>query len=297
MTREGHGAPLERLPLREAAHPVPDARCEAAAREVLDLVSAAHPDDVLLVLLSGGASALLSCPLGSLTRDDLALTTRELLACGAAGLESIPRDGGPEPEVASALELLGVALEHERFQAAATAVATELATRLDCERVALGFARNGQTRVEALSHSARFDDRAVLIRDIAAAMDEACDQDATIAVPAAEGGPAPLARARRRPRSLAGKASGSASARMATYCAVHSPIPGSARSASRVSSGEPAPSSVSSPFATARASARIAATRAPGMPMRARRASARTSGVGKSRTTEPCAAAFASGSP
>lgn len=83
VTKDGHGLPLERLGLREAAHPVPDVRCEAAAREALRLVADAAEDDVLLVLLSGGASSLLSCPLEGLAAADLAATTELLLATGA----------------------------------------------------------------------------------------------------------------------------------------------------------------------------------------------------------------------
>jgi glycerate-2-kinase len=83
VTKDGHGLPLRQLPLREAAHPVPDARSEAVAREALALVSTARSEDILLVLLSGGASALLSCPAAGLCAGDLAETTRLLLGSGA----------------------------------------------------------------------------------------------------------------------------------------------------------------------------------------------------------------------
>jgi glycerate-2-kinase len=83
VTKDGHGARLARMPLREAAHPVPDARCEVAAREALALVSAARREDVLLVLLSGGASSLLAAPAPGLALADLAETTRVLLSAGA----------------------------------------------------------------------------------------------------------------------------------------------------------------------------------------------------------------------
>jgi glycerate-2-kinase len=83
VTKDGHGLPLERLALREYSHPVPDSRGAAAAREALDLASRARPDDLLLVLLSGGASALLTAPLPGLEMGDLVETTRALLACGA----------------------------------------------------------------------------------------------------------------------------------------------------------------------------------------------------------------------
>jgi glycerate-2-kinase len=83
VTKDGHGLPLERLALREAAHPVPDARCEAAARAVLAAARDAEPAAWLVVLLSGGASALLTAPLPGLTQEDLWRTTRALLEAGA----------------------------------------------------------------------------------------------------------------------------------------------------------------------------------------------------------------------
>lgn len=83
VTKDGHGQALEHLALRESSHPVPDARGEAAAREALALVAGMRAEDTLLVLLSGGASALLGCPAESLAREDVAELTRLLLACGA----------------------------------------------------------------------------------------------------------------------------------------------------------------------------------------------------------------------
>jgi glycerate 2-kinase len=62
---------------------VPDERSAAAAREAEALVSGMRPEDTLLVLLSGGASALLACPAESLRRADVAELTSLLLASGA----------------------------------------------------------------------------------------------------------------------------------------------------------------------------------------------------------------------
>ncbi len=83
------------------------------------------------------------------------------------------------------LELVSTAVEQDRFQAAATAVVTELATRLKLERVSLGFIHGKHIKVKALSHSARFEGRQSLLRQIGAAMDEALDQERTIVYPAA----------------------------------------------------------------------------------------------------------------
>jgi RND family efflux transporter MFP subunit len=98
--------------------------------------------------------------------------------------------GIPERErLSMLLALIATALERRRFRAAAMAVATELATRLGLERVSIGFERRGRMQVEALSHSASFDPRSSLIRDLGAAMDEACDQDATLLHPSPDGTP------------------------------------------------------------------------------------------------------------
>ena len=83
VTKDGHGLPLRRLALREAGHPVPDARSESAAREALALVRSVEPRDELVVLLSGGASSLLAGPAAGLSLEELATTTRLLLAAGA----------------------------------------------------------------------------------------------------------------------------------------------------------------------------------------------------------------------
>ncbi len=66
-----------------ASHPVPDARGLAAAVEVETLARSLGPDDLLLVLLSGGASALLPAPAAGITLEDKVVVTRLLLQRGA----------------------------------------------------------------------------------------------------------------------------------------------------------------------------------------------------------------------
>ncbi|HME69650.1 MAG TPA: DUF4147 domain-containing protein [Myxococcota bacterium] len=83
VTKDGHALPLRSLVTIEAAHPVPDQRCERAAREALALARSVGPEEALLVLLSGGASALLTAPPPGLRQEDLARTTAALLAEGA----------------------------------------------------------------------------------------------------------------------------------------------------------------------------------------------------------------------
>ncbi len=82
VTKDGHGLPLERCLLLEAGHPVPDGRSAAAGREVLAVAERTAPDEAFVLLLSGGASSLLSTPTGALTPEDLAQATRVLLAAG-----------------------------------------------------------------------------------------------------------------------------------------------------------------------------------------------------------------------
>jgi len=85
--KEGYLETLSRIRLLEAAHPVPDARGVVAAREVLALARQAGPDDLVIVLVSGGGSAILAAPIEApgrrLTLADKQATTRTLLACGA----------------------------------------------------------------------------------------------------------------------------------------------------------------------------------------------------------------------
>jgi RND family efflux transporter MFP subunit len=85
------------------------------------------------------------------------------------------------------LDLLAVTLEQTRFPAAAAALVTETAVQLGCDRVALGTRLGPRTRLGAISHSADFNRKGALPRDIAAAMDEAIDQQETVTVPAPEG--------------------------------------------------------------------------------------------------------------
>ena len=83
ITRYGHAMPTSRIRVVEAGHPVPDEQGEGAAREILDLARSLGEDDLLLVLVSGGGSALLSLPVDGIAMGDLKAVTRALLASGA----------------------------------------------------------------------------------------------------------------------------------------------------------------------------------------------------------------------
>ena len=84
ITRYEHGLPTTRIRVVEAGHPVPDEAGERAAAEVLDKVKALGENDLLLALLSGGGSSLLSLPATDVPMADLKSVTRELLKSGAA---------------------------------------------------------------------------------------------------------------------------------------------------------------------------------------------------------------------
>ena len=83
VTRYGYEVRTERIEVLTAAHPVPDAAGEAAARRMIDLARSAGPDDLVLFLLSGGGSALLAAPAPGLTLADKQAVTKALLASGA----------------------------------------------------------------------------------------------------------------------------------------------------------------------------------------------------------------------
>jgi RND family efflux transporter MFP subunit len=111
----------------------------------------------------------------------------ERVRAGTGWLASFERRERVHSRRAELLQLVGAALEQRTAADALVALATALATRFACERVSIGLVRRGHVRIEALSHSARFDPRSALLRDVAEAMDEACDQDASVAHPAVEG--------------------------------------------------------------------------------------------------------------
>jgi glycerate 2-kinase len=87
ITRHGQGAALERIALREAAHPLPDAAGLAATGELLRLVQGLGEDDLVIALISGGASSLLVAPMPGLTLADKVALNRALLSSGANILE------------------------------------------------------------------------------------------------------------------------------------------------------------------------------------------------------------------
>ena len=83
VTRYGHGVPCDRITVREASHPVPDAAGEAATREMWTLCADLTADDLVICLISGGGSALLVDPAPGITLAQKQAVNAALLASGA----------------------------------------------------------------------------------------------------------------------------------------------------------------------------------------------------------------------
>ncbi|WP_201863164.1 glycerate kinase type-2 family protein [Microvirga soli] len=83
VTRYGHAVPTQSIEIVEAAHPVPDEAGLQAAKRILALAQEAGPDDLVVCLMSGGASALLSLPAEGVTLADKQALNRALLKSGA----------------------------------------------------------------------------------------------------------------------------------------------------------------------------------------------------------------------
>lgn len=83
VTRYGYEEPCQRIEILSAAHPVPDEAGHKAAQKILDCVSDLTPDDLVLCLISGGASALLALPAEGLTLEDKQRINKDLLRSGA----------------------------------------------------------------------------------------------------------------------------------------------------------------------------------------------------------------------
>ncbi|MEQ5802933.1 glycerate kinase [Halomonas sp. H10-9-1] len=88
VTRYGHGienreAPCQRIEVLEASHPMPDDLSEKAARRMLEAVALVGEDDLVIALISGGGSSLMSLPAPGVSLAEKQALNRELLRCGA----------------------------------------------------------------------------------------------------------------------------------------------------------------------------------------------------------------------
>jgi glycerate 2-kinase len=83
LTRYGHGSPTSHINIIEAGHPVPDQAGMDGAKAVLTLTNELEADDVLIALVSGGGSSLLTLPQAGISIEDMRITTEALLRSGA----------------------------------------------------------------------------------------------------------------------------------------------------------------------------------------------------------------------
>jgi hydroxypyruvate reductase len=82
--RYGHAAPTRAVRIREASHPVPDEAGVAATRAIVELLEETTSDDLVICVISGGGSALLTLPADGISLADLQQTTDALLRSGAS---------------------------------------------------------------------------------------------------------------------------------------------------------------------------------------------------------------------
>jgi glycerate 2-kinase len=85
--KQGHGLPLQKVRVMEAAHPIPDKAGLEATRVILDCLAECTADDLVLCAFSGGGSALAPAPRAPLALSEKQQTTRLLLECGATIFE------------------------------------------------------------------------------------------------------------------------------------------------------------------------------------------------------------------
>ncbi len=83
ITRYGHGLATRQIEVVEASHPVPDEAGYRAARRIGEMVKGLTKDDLVLFLISGGGSALMTAPASGISLNDKQAVNRALLACGA----------------------------------------------------------------------------------------------------------------------------------------------------------------------------------------------------------------------
>ena len=153
------------------------ASAPAAARTERDIVACP-------LLRGGQICGVIAVEVTSREADSQQLLA-ESLRSGSAWLDLLMTDRSSvsESRLLSIVEIVAATLEHDRFQAAASTLVTQLAARLKCERVSLGHLRGHHVRVEVVSRSASMDRRTKLATAIGAAMEEAVDQDATVLYP------------------------------------------------------------------------------------------------------------------
>jgi hypothetical protein len=159
-----------------------------AQRQELVVIKDAHAVVATPILLDGHLHGVVAVECEPASEFHLRQHLQQL-RWGCAGIEAILRgeqsldEQRTRDRLIATLDLVASALTEEGFEAAAQALATDLAIRLDCDRVSIGFVQDRTTEVVAVSHSAEFGKRMNLIRAIGMAMDEALDQKSIMVLP------------------------------------------------------------------------------------------------------------------
>src|ERR1039458_10315984 len=112
--KDGHLAKLRRIELHQCGHPVPDERGVAGAERIAQIAAAAGPADLVICLISGGASALLPLPADGITLQEKQDTTRLLLVSDVIGDDLDVIGSGPTAPDASTFAAAGAVLD--RYQ-------------------------------------------------------------------------------------------------------------------------------------------------------------------------------------
>lgn len=208
LPAEGAYKPVARWPTGSTPSPALVATAELALAEGRGVVSRQPDAPLRLVtplMIDGLARGVVALEFGAAAVSALSARNAMLqLEWGVAGLRE--RLSAERVRVAEAqgrradttLDSLAVALEQARFTSAAQAAVGELALRLACERVAIGFVERDRCDVVAISHSAGFGHKVELTLALAAAMNEAIEQRASILFPPQSGGDFQLTREHER---------------------------------------------------------------------------------------------------
>jgi len=190
--------PYEPVSLWPLGQPVSQHLAEAANRTLQSRQSQTLEGSTLAVvtcplLLDGQMHGLVAVEMSSHQKTALSAAIQSL-QWGLLGVEARLRsqqsleEQNTRERLIATLDLVASVLVEDGFESSAQALATDLATRLDCDRVSIGFVRDQHTNVVAVSHSAEFGKRMNLIRAIGTAMDESLDQKSIIVLPSIDGG-------------------------------------------------------------------------------------------------------------
>jgi multidrug resistance efflux pump len=166
-----------------------------------------HCEIAFPVSVDGQVRGVIALVVDAQSDSELRMLLRRL-QWGSGWLEALLRrhaqtDAGAEC-LRLILQLTAVCLEYRQFPAAATALATGLASHLNCDRVSLGFRLGKHTHIVAMSHSADVGAGSNLLRAIGFAMDEALDQFGRIIYPPGRPNTTVISRAHRDLASLGG---------------------------------------------------------------------------------------------